>query len=147
MEPLLIILVPGVAGGILLAFLLARWPARAALAVPPPRRSLAPTSPSLINMARIQIDGVGGLGMVAMALVVAISVPWIRLSVSLGLLLGVAAAAALIAWRRAGPLASSSRHAGAHSDSWAWEGERERVRLRKWPRPRISRTEQRSQRR
>jgi hypothetical protein len=121
MEPLLIILIPGIAGGILLAVLLARWPARTALAAPPARRALAPPSPSLINMARIQIDGVGGLGMVAMALAVAISVPWIRLSVSLGLVLGVAVAAALITWRRSGPLASSSRHAGAHSDSWAWD--------------------------
>src|SRR5262245_55137094 len=118
MEPLLIILIPGIAGGVLLAFLLARWPARPALAAPPAR--LAPPSPSLINMARIQIDGVGGLGMVAMSLAVAISVPWIRLSVSLGLRLGVVVAAALITWRRSRPLASSGRHPGAHTDSWAW---------------------------
>ena len=119
MEPLLIILIPGIAGGVLLAFLLAHWPVRPALSAPAAR--LAPPSPSLINLARIQIDGVGGLGMVAMSLAVAITVPWIRLSVSLGLVLGAAVAAALIIWRRAGPLASSSRHAGAHSDSWAWD--------------------------
>ena len=121
MEPLLIILIPGILGGVLLAFLLARRPTRPRLAVPAPRQSLAPPSPGLINMAHIQIDGVGGLGMVAMALAVAISVPWIRLSVSLGLLLGIVVAAVLISWRRARPLASSSRHAGAHSDSWAWD--------------------------
>ena len=121
MEPLLIILVPGIAGGILLAFYLAHWPARPAVDGPVVRRALPPTSPSLINMARIQIDGVGGLGMVAMALAVAISVPWIRLSIAVSLVLGAVVAAALITSRRAGPLASSSRHAGAHSDSWAWD--------------------------
>ena len=122
MEPLLIILIPGIAGGLLVAFFLAHRPARPAVSAPPVRRALPPTSPSLINMARIQIDGVGGLGMVAMALTVAISVPWIRLSVSLGFVLGAIVAAALITWRRrrSGPLTSSSRHAGAHSDSWAW---------------------------
>jgi hypothetical protein len=118
MEPLLIILIPGILGGALLAFLLTYRPLRPATAA---RRSLPPPSPGHINMAHIQIDGVGGLGMVAMALSVAISVPWIRLSVSLGLLLGIVVAAALIAWRRRlGPLESSSRHAGAHSDVWAW---------------------------
>ena len=121
MEPLLIILIPGVVGGALVAFFLAHRPARPALSVPEVRRALPPPSPSMINIARIRIDGVGGLGMVAMALAVAISVPWIRLSVSLGLVLGVAVAAALIAWRRSGPLVSSSRHAGAHSDSWPWD--------------------------
>jgi hypothetical protein len=121
MEPLLIILIPGIAGGILLAFYLAHRPARPAVAAPAVRRSLPPTSPSLINMARIQIDGVGGLGMVAMALAVAISVPWIRLSIAVSLVLGAVVAAVLIGWRRSRPLASSSRHAGAHSDSWAWD--------------------------
>jgi hypothetical protein len=122
MEPLLLILIPGVAGGLLVAFFLARRPARPAGSAPVVQRALPPTSPSLINMARIQIDGVGGLGMVAMALSVAIAVPWIRLSVSVGFVLGAVVAAALITWRRrSGPLASSSRHAGAHSDSWSWD--------------------------
>ena len=122
MEPLLIILIPGIAGGLLVALVLALRPARPAVSAPAVRRALPPTSPSLINMARIQIDGVGGLGMVAMALAVAISVPWIRLSVSLGFVLGAVVAAALITWRRrSGPLTSSSRHAGAHSDSWSWD--------------------------
>jgi hypothetical protein len=121
MEPLLIILIPGIAGGILLAFYLAHRPARPAVAAAAVRRPLPPASPSLINMARIQIDGVGGLGMVAMALAVAIAVPWIRLSIAVGLVLGAVVAAALIGWRRSRPLASSSRHAGAHSDWWGWD--------------------------
>ena len=118
MEPLLLVLIPGVAGGLLVAFFLAHRPARPALAAPAVRRALPPTA---INIAQIPIDGVGGLGMVAMALAVAIAVPWIRLSVSLGLVFGAVVAAALITWRRCEPLASSNRHAGAHSDSWAWD--------------------------
>jgi hypothetical protein len=122
MEPLLIILLPGILGGALMAFFLAHRPARPAGNVPVVvRRALPPPSPSLINIARIPVDGVGGLGMVLIALTVAISVPWIRLSVLVGLVLGAAAAATLITWRRSGPLASSSRHGGAHSDSWAWD--------------------------
>jgi len=124
MEPLLIVLVPGILGGAFVALFLARRPARRVVpgTPAPPRRALPAPSPTLINMAQIQIDGVGGLGMVAMALAVAISVPWIRLSVSLGLVLGAAAAVGLIALRRrSGPLPSSSRHAGAHSDSWAYD--------------------------
>src|SRR3954454_11733011 len=124
MEPLLIVLVPGILGGAFVALFLARLPARRVVpgTPPPPRRSLPAPSPGLINIARIQIDGIGGLGMVAMALAVAISVPWIRLSVSLGLALGAATAVGVIALRRrSGPLASSSRHGGAHSDSWAWD--------------------------
>lgn len=121
MEPLAIILLPGILGGALLAFFLAHRPAQPAGNVPAVRRPLPPPSPSLINMARIRIDGVGGLGMVLVALTVAITVPSIRLSVLTGLVLGVTVAAALITWRRSKPLASSSRHAGAHSDSWAWD--------------------------
>ena len=121
MEPLLIVLIPGVFGGALVALFLAHWPVRPAVAVPAVRRVLPSPSAGVINIARIQIDGVGGLGMVAMAMSVAISVPWIRLSVSLGLMLGAVVAAALITWRRSGPLTSSSRHGGAHSDSWAWD--------------------------
>jgi hypothetical protein len=121
MEPLAVILIPGILGGALLAFFLAHRPARPAGNAPAVRRALPPPSPNLINMARIPIDGVGGLGMVLTALTVAIAVPSIRLSALAGLVLGATIAAALITWRRSGPLASSSRHGGAHSDSWAWD--------------------------
>ena len=119
MEPLLI-LIPGILGGVFVALIASRLSARRPPV--PSQYQLRTADPGLINMARIKIDGIGGLGMVAMAVIVAISVPWIRASVALSLILGVVVAALLIAWRyRSGPLTSSSRHAGAHSDSWPWD--------------------------
>jgi hypothetical protein len=113
MEPLIIIVVPGLLGGILVALLILhvrRGPESAA-----PGR-LEPPSPGLINMARIRINGIGGLGMVAMATTVAVFVPRIRATMTIALLLGAALAALLIAQRRRkGPLPSSSHHAGAHA--------------------------------
>lgn len=112
MEPLIIIIVPGVVGGILVALLMARLHARQDVAT----RQLEPPRPGLINMARIPISGVGGLGMVAMAATVAIFVPRIRLTMAIALVLGAAMAAAMIVRRRrSGPLPSSSDHSGAHS--------------------------------
>ena len=120
MEPLLIVLVPGILGGVLVALIASRL--SAGRPPVPDRHQLRTADPGLINIAHIKIDGIGGLGMVAMALAVAISVPLIRASVTLALVLGAVVAAVLIAWRyRSGPLTSSSRHAGAHSDSWAWD--------------------------
>lgn len=114
MEPLLVVLVPGVLGGLVLAFLILRLPLGTRSAAPPSR--LDAPSPSLINMAHIPIAGLGGLGMVAMAIVVAIFVPRIRLSMIAALVLGAVLAAVLIAARRRnGPLPSSGRHPGAHS--------------------------------
>lgn len=113
MEPLLIIILPGVLGGIVLALLMTRFSFGSegeAQASP-----LEAPSTSVINMARIRVVGVGGLGLVAMAVTVAIFVPRIRSSMILAFLLGVALATALIALRRRkGPL-SSSNDPGAHS--------------------------------
>jgi hypothetical protein len=97
MEPLLVIVVPGILGGVILALLLSRThvPER-----PGPAQPLEPTSTSMINMARIRPVGVGGLGMVAMAVAVAIFVPRIRLTMALALVLGTVLAAVMIARRR-----------------------------------------------
>jgi len=66
---------------------------------------LLPPSTDMINMARIRVAGVGGLGMVAMSLVVAAFVPSIRFSMAIACALGVVLAAVLIAFRRRkGPL-------------------------------------------
>ncbi len=113
MEPLLIIILPGILGGIALAILMMRFPVR------PGREGteshLDAPSTNIINMARIRIVGVGGLGMVAMAAVVAIFVPRIRSTMILAFVLGVVFATTLIALRRRkGPL-SSSNDPGAHT--------------------------------
>jgi hypothetical protein len=98
MEPLLIILIPGLLGGLVLAFLIARN----RRSTPPtfvPRRLEAP-SPSLINMAHIKIEGLGGLGLVAAVIAVAIADPRIRLAIIIAFVLGAGLALALIAARR-----------------------------------------------
>ncbi len=111
MEPLLIILVPGLLGGIVVALLVFRFrPSHETV-----RRRLEPPSPGLINMAHIPVDGIGGLGMVATAITVAIFVPQIRFAMVTALLSGTAVAAVLIALRRrSGPRSSDNDHPGAH---------------------------------
>jgi hypothetical protein len=70
-----------------------------------------PVATDVINISRIRVAGIGGLGFVAMALVVAVSVPRIGQSVGLGMVLGALLAASLVAWRRRhGPLPSTDRH-------------------------------------
>ena len=105
MEPLLIVLVPGVLGGIILAVLLgSRWIDLRTRGVD---RRLEPTSPSLINMAHIPVQGGGGLGIVAAVIAVALADPRIRVAIGIAALLGVVLAAVLIARRRErGPLSS-----------------------------------------
>jgi hypothetical protein len=98
MEPLLIILVPGLVGGLVLALLIAgHRPGTPSVVVP---RHLAAPSPSLINMANIRIEGVGGLGMVAAVVAVAVADPRIRLATILAAVLGAGLALVLIAMRR-----------------------------------------------
>ena len=107
MEPLLIILVPGIFGGLVLALIIAGKRQRTPSTVVP--RRLAPPSPALINMAHIQVEGVGGLGLVAVAVAVAISDPRIRLAMIVAAVLGAGLALVLIAMRRrTGALPSSS---------------------------------------
>jgi hypothetical protein len=114
MEPLIVILAPGVIGGLLVAVFLIRFQGDSTSNAPAGR--LDPPSTSLINMARIRVAGGGGLGMVAMATVVAIFVPRIRFSMIVGLVLGAVLATALIAYRRRqGSWSSGGQLPGAHS--------------------------------
>ncbi len=53
-----------------------------------------------INIAHIRVAGIGGLGLVAMAALVAWYVPSIRIAMLLALPLGILLAAGLIVWRR-----------------------------------------------
>lgn len=98
METLLMVLVPGVLGGIVLSFLLLRN----RRGTPPtfvPRRLAAPT-PALINMANIRVEGIGGLGMVAAVIAVAIADSRIRVAVFIAMTLGTGLALFLIRRRR-----------------------------------------------
>jgi hypothetical protein len=106
MEPLLIILIPGLFGGLVLALLIAAG-RRGSPPTFVPQRLAAP-SPGLINMAHIRIEGVGGLGMLGAIVIVAVSDSRIRLATILALVLGGALALVLIAMRRrTGPLPSA----------------------------------------
>ena len=113
MEPLLIILIPGLVGGLGLAALI--FSHRINLPGSGVDRQLAPPSPSLINMAHIRVEGGGGLGLVAAVLAVAIADPRIRVAVGLAALLGVGLAVVLIAWHRREPLDSVGHGPSGHS--------------------------------
>lgn len=98
MEPVLIALVPGVIGGLLVALLIARW--RTKIPSAPFPRSLPAPTPAVINIAAIKVEGIGGLGMVAAVLAVAIADPRIRLAIMIAAVLGAALAVGLIVIRR-----------------------------------------------
>lgn len=70
----------------------------------------------VINIASIRVAGIGGLGLVAMALALAWSIPRIGQSLALGAVLGVGLAAVLILWRRRlGPMPTSGGRSGANT--------------------------------
>jgi hypothetical protein len=113
MDPITIVIISGFIGGLVIALLFARLNRRSEETDP-----FAAERPStdIINMARIRVVGIGGLGLVAMAVVVAIVIPRIRELLSLGLVLGALFGVALVLWRRrAGPMPSSGRGLGANT--------------------------------
>ena len=97
MEPLLI-LIPGLFGGLVLALLI-RGSRRGSPSTFVPIHLAAP-SPTLINMANIRVEGVGGLGLVGAVVIVALNDSRIGLATVLALVLGGGLAIALIATRR-----------------------------------------------
>jgi hypothetical protein len=98
MESLLIVLVPGIVGGFALALVLAaRWKRIPSIVV---SRRLEAPSPALINMAHIKVEGVGGLGLVAAVVAVAIADSRIGLATVLAVVSGAGLALALIVRRR-----------------------------------------------
>ena len=111
MDPVTIVLIPGFLGGLVVAFIVFRMQA--------PSRSidsLRPISTDVINIARIRVDGIGGLGLVAMALTVAWFVLRIRQHIAIGVGLGVVFAVVLIlVRRRSGPMPSSGATPGANT--------------------------------
>ena len=113
MEPLLIVLIPGLFGGLVLSWLIGRRRST----TPPtfvPRRLEAP-SPSLINMSSIKVEGLGGLGMVAAVVAVALADSRIRLAMIIALVLGGALALALIVMRRGAEQPGSDGDPNDHS--------------------------------
>lgn len=117
MEILTLFVVYGFVGGFALALLFAGLNRRTkTVPASPDAFRNEPLSTDVINMARIRVAGIGGLGLVAMAVVVAFTVPRIGQSLAMGLVLGVLLAAILILMRRrGGPLTSSGKSAGANS--------------------------------
>jgi hypothetical protein len=113
MDPVMLVLVPGFLGGLVLAFLIFRMQAPSS-SLDSLRRH--PVSTDVINMARIRVDGIGGFGLVVMALTVAWFVLRIRQHVAIGLGLGVLLAIVLVVVRRRnGPMPSSGETPGANS--------------------------------
>ena len=100
MDPVTLVLVPGLIGGALFAlafFLMNRRPQADGVAIPFRRE---PLSTDIINAASIKVAGIGGLGLVAMAATVALNIPRIFETVTLGLVLGTVAATIMIIRRR-----------------------------------------------
>jgi hypothetical protein len=112
MDPVTAILVPSILGGVAIAWVIGRLHGRGPYTVTDVR--LERVSTDVINIAHIRAAGLGGLGLFAMALVVAWFVPAIRLAVSAGVVLGALLGAVLIFRRRTGPLPSSGGGAGAN---------------------------------
>jgi hypothetical protein len=113
MDPVTLTLVPGILGGLVVAWLLSTLYRRRPDALPVPHELAISTD--AINIAHIRAAGLGGLGMLAMAFVVALFVPGVRVAVGAGLLFGVVLAGVLIVRRRrTDPLPSSGGSAGAN---------------------------------
>ena len=113
MDPVTLVIIPGFIGGLIVALFVSRMHAPVP-GVDPLRRH--PLTTDVINMARIRVSGVGGFGLMAMALAVAWFVPRIRQHLIVSALLGVAFAVVLIALRRrGGPMSSSSGTPGANT--------------------------------
>jgi hypothetical protein len=127
MEPLLIILVPGLLGGLVVALLIAGNRKETSSTVVP--RRLAAPSPTLINMARIQVEGIGGLGMVAAVVAVALSDPRIRLAIFGAAVLGAGLALLLIKMRRPTGALPSTGDGPDDRSTLHIDGERRRAHL------------------
>ena len=116
MDPFILVMVPGFVAGLVIAFVLLKWQQHDRTGASDRVFTREPVSTDVINMSRIRVSGVGGLGLVAMAVAVAWNVPRIGQSLSAGMILGTVTAALLILWRRrTGPLPSSGAHSGANT--------------------------------
>jgi peptidoglycan/LPS O-acetylase OafA/YrhL len=116
MDPITVLIVPAFAGGVLVALYLVRARRRSRNVEQAFVRDGDGLITDAINMAHIRVAGVGGIGLVAMALLVSVFVPSIGASLALGAAFGTVFAVILILWRRrTGPMTSSGRHPGANT--------------------------------
>ena len=111
-SPFGFLLVPAILGGSVAAVVMLRrhrFGSQPPTSLPPGLgEGLYPTD--MINMARIRVSGVGGLGLVAMSAAVAFFVPPIRAAMIVAIIGGAAAAFAVVLYRRRrGPIGSSGR--------------------------------------
>jgi hypothetical protein len=103
MDPVTLVIVPGLLGGLVIAVLFFWWQRRGS--APPVVPSFRPddASTDVINMASIKVAGIGGLGLVAMAAAVALDVPRIGQTLAIGAVCGVLISSrSSPPWRRAG---------------------------------------------
>ena len=116
MEVLMELVGLGLLGGCLMAMLISRvriQPRDFETASGQDRRTLSPDD---INMSSIRVAGVGGLGMVAVSLVVALTMPAVGIPVGAGLAMGALMASFLIyRRRRQGVMPSSTKGPGANT--------------------------------
>lgn len=110
METALALALPGLVGGVVLAAVLARLNRTPSTHLSR-RPRLQPISPDAINMAHIPVAGVGGLGMMAAAVIIALNLPEIGFAMLIALMLGVITAGGLIVHR------SRSNGAGGGGDN------------------------------
>jgi hypothetical protein len=115
MAAILIVVLSGLVGGIGLAVLFSRI--KRSRSGPDASDVFDNASPTdIINMAHIRVAGIGGLGLVVVALATALDIPQIRQSLAMGLALAVPFAVGLILWRRrSGPMPSSGGQMGANT--------------------------------
>ena len=115
-DPVTLVLVPGVLGGVILAWVIFRLQHRSSAEGSTDAFSRNGRSSDVINMAHIRVAGIGGLGLVAMAATVAFNVPRIGQALAIAAVAGAVFAVVLIAWRRkAGALPSSGARPGANT--------------------------------
>jgi hypothetical protein len=115
-DPVTLVLVPGVLGGLIVAWLVFRLQRRSSTAVSTDAFTRNGRASDVINMAHIRVAGIGGLGLVAMAATVAFNVPRIGQALAIAAVAGAALAAVLIAWRRkTGALPSTGARPGANT--------------------------------
>lgn len=111
METALALILPGLLGGVVVAAVLALLN-RTPTSKLSHHAHLEPISPDAINMAHIRVAGVGGLGMMAVALIIAINLPEIGVAMLIAFTLGIITACALIAGRSR----SNARAAGGDDE-------------------------------